>query len=285
MKKIDAHNLYRLGQMLSKLSSIEYWDFAGEATTLSAAGDIYLRCHHELSSFLLLNPFNLKMTHKSGSALLKAIDTALQVCRAEEDKEKKIGYEAAGPVTAKLREFETLLRAEIADLNVYLVEQKKAFDTATIVFWGENAFPSELSVLGDAAIQDARSAMRCIAFELPTAAAFHLHRLNETVLGAYWDAVTGMPRPKNQALGAYIGEIKKMPNHDPFVVSTLDQIRDLHRNPTMHADYTLSTTEEAIALFGIVSSVISYMLASIPQKKVEQNALSEIVAAMLPSRA
>lgn len=263
MKKIDPHSLYRLGQTLAKLSTVEWWDANGAASTVGYALNVYMRANVELEQFLKSNPFNLRMTSRSGDVLSQQLTASIKLCIAEEDKDKKVPYETAGPVETKLREFETLLRAEAADLNVYLVEQKQALDTSTIVFSGETAFSRGLSDLGDHVLQDARSAMRCIAFELPTAAAFHLHRINEAVLGIYWDTVVSADRPKNPTLGTYISELRKRTDHDPLIVSVLDQIRALHRNPTMHADYTLLDVEEAISLFGIVSSAIRYMLQEI----------------------
>ncbi len=47
------------------------------------------------------------------------------------------------------------------------------------------------------------------------------------------------------------------------VLSCLQQIKDLHRNPLMHPEETL-TLEEAISLFGICQSAISAMLKEIP---------------------
>lgn len=266
MKRIDTYILFRLGGAVSKLKSIDYWGFDGKVISHSEAASIYQAAHTEIMAFLAFGPFPLKMTSIAGRALIKELDRASKACRDEEKKDLELTYEIGQPVNGRLTEFETLLRAELANANVYAVDKKQAFDTETIIFFGESAFPARMAELGEHVIQDAKSAMRCIAFELPTAAAFHLHRLNEVVLGLYWDHVTEKPRPKNPTLGAYIAELKKEANPDENVLSALDQIRGLHRNPTMHADYTYATTEEAIALFGIVASAISYMLSTIPPK-------------------
>lgn len=266
MKRIDTYILFRLGSAVSKLKSIDYWGFDSKVMTHSEAAAIYQAAHTEILAFLAFGPLPLKMTSIAGRALVKELDRASKACRDEDKKDLELTYEIGQPVNARLTEFETLLRAELANANVYAVDKKQAFDTEVIIFFGEAAFPARMAELGDHVVQDAKSAMRCIAFELPTAAAFHLHRLNEVVVGLYWDHVTQKPRPKNPTLGAYITELKKEAKPDENVLSALDQIRGLHRNPTMHADYTYATTEEAIALFGIVSSAISYMLSAIPPK-------------------
>lgn len=263
MKRIDAYSLFRLGQVMSRLSTVEWYDGRGKASTVEAATEIYVRANSELTSFLKLNTYNMKLTQRTGQALLDQVKIALTACFAQEDKEKKVPYDIASPVEVKLRDFETILRAEVANGNLYMVDQKQAFDTAKIIFSGESAFSPLLLEYGDVVIEDARSAMRCIAFELPTAAAFHLHRLNEAVLGIYWDTVKAEERPKVQTLGSYLAELKKDPNHDKLITAALDQIRSIHRNPTMHADHTLVKVDEAIALFGIVSSAVSYMLQAV----------------------
>jgi len=71
-------------------------------------------------------------------------------------------------------------------------------------------FSDSLSLKVPSAIDDLKQAMRCIAFELPTAAGFHLHRANESVLRCYWDSVTGgKARPKNGNMGIYLHELRK----------------------------------------------------------------------------
>src|SRR5262249_26090162 len=67
---------------------------------------------------------------------------------------------------------------------------------------GSVAFPTDMGTKVPASIADAQQAMKCIVFELPTAAGFHLHRANESVLRCYWDAVTkGQPPPRRPQYG------------------------------------------------------------------------------------
>jgi len=47
------------------------------------------------------------------------------------------------------------------------------------------------------------------------------------------------------------------------LLASLQQIKDLHRNPLAHPEETL-TLEEAVGLFGIVQSAINAMLKEIP---------------------
>ena len=74
--------------------------------------------------------------------------------------------------------------------------------------------------------------MRCIAFEVPIAAGFHLHRGNESVLRVYWDHVTGgEKRPKEHNMGVYHRELNKLDKGNQSVRAHLQSITDFHRNP------------------------------------------------------
>jgi hypothetical protein len=130
-------------------------------------------------------------------------------------------------------------------------------------------FHPELASKVPSTIFDANQAGRCIAFDLPTAAAFHMHRVNEEVLRIYYDTVTNnKPRPERRNIGAYIDAMK---NHHVQVAlpsakgvySVLTMIKDHHRNPVIHPDDRLENVEEAIDLLGIIRSALGLMLREI----------------------
>ena len=65
--------------------------------------------------------------------------------------------------------------------------------------------------------------------------------------------------------GAYI-RILRTKGADEKVIASLDQIRELHRNPVMHPEETLSS-DEATTLFGIAQSAILAMVNAIPRHR------------------
>ncbi len=168
-------------------------------------------------------------------------------------------------IQAAYIKFETIFISELQSLTSYLVAKKSGFDTATMVFAGSSFFSAELKLKVPAALPDLDQAMKCIAFEVPTAAGFHLHRANEIVLRAYWDSVTGKaPPPKERNMGRYLDELNKKEAGNPSVRAHLKSIKDFHRNPMMHPEQSLESVDQAIDLMSAIRCAIGYMLKEIP---------------------
>jgi hypothetical protein len=134
--------------------------------------------------------------------------------------------------------------------------RKRGYDTTDLIERGAVLFPDDL---------DIEQGARCLAFELPTAAGFHFHRANESVLHRYYDAVTnGKPRLSGWNIGEYLAAFKAHQVGDPLVLSALKDLKDLHRNPLIHPEHTLESVDQAIALLGSIQCVVVYMLKAIP---------------------
>lgn len=73
----------------------------------------------------------------------------------------------------------------------------------------------------------------------------------------------GQAPPKVRSIGAYVRAIRKAGCGDEKILATLEQIRDLHRNPLIHPEF-LATTEQAVTMLGIVRSAIEPMLEQLP---------------------
>ena len=50
---------------------------------------------------------------------------------------------------------------------------------------------------------------------------------------------------------------------DQKIFGALAALKDFHRNPVLHPDDRLDSIEDAIALLGVVHTVIAYMLTAI----------------------
>jgi hypothetical protein len=123
--------------------------------------------------------------------------------------------------------------AELAIMPVYLIDQKGAYDTDRLVVSGELLFPVELSNKVPDSIEDIRQATKCLAFELPSACGFHLHRASEAILRIYFDSLTNSaPRPKSRNIGDYLNELDKLGVGDKQTKSAL---RDLKRSTSQSA--------------------------------------------------
>lgn len=169
------------------------------------------------------------------------------------------------PVQTAYEKFEIILISELQSISSYLVTRKGGFDISSMVDAGHLFFSADLSAKVPGAVPDLNQAMRCIAFEVPTAAGFHLHRANESVLRVYWDHVTNRkPRPKRHNMGVYLDALNKLDAGNESVRAHLKSIKDFHRNPLMHPEQTLDTVDQAIDLMSAVRCAIGYMLKEIP---------------------
>jgi hypothetical protein len=157
------------------------------------------------------------------------------------------------------------LGSELSLLNLYIVSEKGGFNTTNLIANAYLVFPGDLFPKVPEAIPDIQQATRCLAYELPIACGFHLHRANESVLHRYYDAVTGgKSRPTGRNIGDYLQMLRVHGAGEAKIMAALRDLKDLHRNPLIHPEDSLESVEEAISLLGLVRSVMSSMLKEIP---------------------
>ena len=200
---------------------------------------------------------------------------AIQALTQGDNLERSLTFYETYNLSSLYSDFETVLMAEMNVAHTYLVTKKRAFDTGTLIASAEEMLALQISFMFPEAVADIRHAGRCIAFEMGTAAGFHIMRAIELVVRRYWDAVTdGKPRPDRFNIGDYLREMENLGVGAEKTRTILKQIKDLHRNELMHPEMTL-TLDEAIGLFGIAQSAIDSMMKEIPGTQLE---LPETVA-------
>lgn len=210
-------------------------------------------------------PLSLRASQEARDSLLSALNQILQSPDPEQalsEHRPMLSYLASQVVA--------LLIGELSVQNVYYVLPKRAYDINILIEDATKLFsPDIASCLTEIERYDIREAGRSLAFELPTAAAFHLFRVTESVLRRYYRFVThSVPKQKMRNWGAYIKTLRKC-GGDEKILSALEQIKDLHRNPIMHPESQISV-EESFSLVGIVESVISTMIANITRQDIEK---------------
>ena len=158
------------------------------------------------------------------------------------------------------------LASELAVAQAYHVTRKGAFNLALLVLDATAIFSDEVRSEMDPDEQyDIVQAGRCLAFEVPTAAAFHIFRAAESVMRRYYVAVVGtVPAKKLRNWGAYLKNLQSHVAADPKILHSLEQIKDLYRNPIIHPE-TRYTPEEALSLVGLAENLISSMVRAIRQ--------------------
>lgn len=177
------------------------------------------------------------------------------------EDEPAIEYWAVSEIRDAAKEFETVLRTECQIMDTYFVSKKGTHSTKDLV---ENAHyqvpePSR-SKLPDQTKADFDQAGKCIAFDVPTAAAFHLLRGTEAVIRKYYDLI--VPGPKKAPLkmrnwGTYI---KLLNSHgaDANITLLLTHLKDVYRNPVLHPEENYSD-ERAQVLLGVCISAVVLM--------------------------
>lgn len=204
----------------------------------------------------VVNITALSTTKPAAVALLDAMDAVMRSASA--NFQGSIGVDTAYLATEAITKFETILQAELTQLDTYYVVPKGNYSTSSLI---ETADAGLIGVYDEAVVPAAaraeiRSWGRCFAFELPTASGFHILRATEIVVRNYICRLSpDHELPENaRSWGAYVAILKDL-KADERVVHALDQIRDLHRNPLMHPEDVLDL-EGADALYGLAKSVI-----------------------------
>lgn len=279
MLRISGHYLYQIGANLHPLTNLGEHNSRGEARYALSNAQTWLNnviSAHEL--------FRLRACFAKGSELRSAIEQHLSEIQAAVDGEvagsppgdsaaawqQPIGWLTAYWLRTSAQEFETLLAAELSIADLYAVMPKRGFDTTALAERGAEIFPAELVKKVPETGKDAAQAARCLAFELPDAAAFHLHRIAELVMRRYYDVVSsGKPRPERRNIGAYIDALKNAGVKDKKILSALAGLANFHRNPLLHPDETLDSIDDAIALFGAINTIVTYMLKALPPEPLE----------------
>lgn len=121
--------------------------------------------------------------------------------------------------------------------------------------------PGVADSLPDIAQYDFGEAGRCIAFELPTSAAFHILRATESVLRHFYCCVVRQRRVE-QMWGLMVTSLQARRNPPPTpLLDNLDNIRRSFRNPTQHPE-KIYDIQEVQDLFSLCVDVVNRMVTS-----------------------
>ena len=261
MLPIHGYYLYELGTHLHPLAEIEWRN--------AKWGNVFYKLTQakaSLNGLLHESVFKVRASNQEGLELLSSIDAFLNLINIDTQWDDIVPTNILFPIVDKATRFETVFKAELGITPMFYVQPKHNIDIAGYITDGDLSFPESLSRKVPEAIIDAKQAAKCIAFDLPTAAGFHLHRANECVLRKYFDCVAGPDnRPRTANMGDYINKLSELKKGDSFVRAALRDLKDLHRNPLMHPDSHISSIDDALSLLGGVRAVMSQMLKAIPE--------------------
>ncbi|MCJ7545011.1 MAG: hypothetical protein MUP47_10720 [Phycisphaerae bacterium] len=215
-----------------------------------------------------LDDLGLPVTKRAASDL---IDFERKLKEASNDA--KLTTEQAGQLKNIMNSLRLTFEAETTGQFVYLVTDKR-LSLEKILNRVEGLFRAGVyATLPETAQHDFAEAGKLIAFERPTAAAFHLLRGTEDVIRVYYRRYMRKP-PSGKTWGRMTQELRskargKRP--DPGLAQQLDYIRTTYRNPTQHPD-KIYDLDEAQDLFPLCVDVVNRMMVVVDPKGVLANA-------------
>jgi hypothetical protein len=263
MKETDLNIFYHLGSSVGgMLGKIEIgMDLARVAL------DIYWP-KPWLEAFLkqtdeLAKP--LKDARASAQRLLGLVNEIIEHAR-EHNFEGKLTQRQMIDLSDSRDKFVEDFERDCKKLSVFMVTPKAIYDTRQLIENPEEKFsPAVVAVLPPQTIADLKQAGKCLAFEVPTACAFHVCRGTEALILKYYEVLTGHIWPHHQRdWGKYIKELESI-NVPSRITSRLAEIKVMERNPYIHPD-TDVTLEEAPVVFDMCNGVIFWMAQEIQKK-------------------
>jgi hypothetical protein len=259
LKETNLIVFYRLGNALTSLSELERdMDTADQVLHLVEPAEW-------LKAFLRetdakdkdSSPVPMPDSRLSAKSLLKLIDI----------NDQQVRTQILNPLPADrlsaiwhLREtFEKDFEREQHNLSVFTVLPKGIYETRALIENAERKFlRAVLRVLPfPQSIYDLNQAGRCLAFEIPTACAFHTCRATEAVMLRYYELLKGPWTFKKRDWKIYVEQLS-VAGAPAHITRRLEEIRAFDRNPYIHPEQNVNL-DEAPILFELCTGVIFQM--------------------------
>ena len=208
------------------------------------------------SFFEALNEFDLPVTKRAAGPLEK-----FRYELEKSDPQHKLTSDEASRLSKVMNDLRFTLTAETKGNVAFIVTDKRIDVDKLLSSVSALMAPGVFDKLPDIARYDFIEAGKCIAFELPTSAAFHLLRGTEAVLRHYYCSFVRRGRV-DLLWGPMVNSLRsrRSPPSAPLL-DNLDNIRRSFRNPTQHPD-KIYDIHEVQDLFGLCVDVVNRMAAS-----------------------
>lgn len=177
MIKRSIHGYFWFGTCVRYLQDVSARSFLGEEEDWLVIGNL-------ARFFTYLDNLNLQVT-KIASADLRALYREL----AQLDPELGLSQDQAQSLASEVRSVRNTLEAELRGLEAYVVTPKRMDVDRLLEDISSLLSPHVFNKLPPIAQFDLSESGKCIAFERPTASAFHLLRATEAVLREFYCAI------------------------------------------------------------------------------------------------
>lgn len=258
MRRINAQFFYLLSSSLRPLNTL-----VPDEPILNHFGTLW-EAERELYGYLMNDIIPPSACSNSGWALRRTLKALLD----DPMRSEALSWSEVSDIKSMLVKFENNLEAEYSSKDLFIVSPKGIYSTSDLIDNAEQMFSKEFQERMPQAIRDIKEAGRCIAFEVPTAAAFHIFRAVESVAKDYVLVMRGTgptDKEKRGGIGRFVTILNEN-GADERVTSALSQLAKLHRNPTMHPQMFIEKSE-VLGTLGMAQSVIQGMIADMEKKQ------------------
>lgn len=174
--------------------------------------------------------------------------------------EDRLNDDQAQRLKEIIKDLRLILTAETSGKFAFTVTEKR-IDVEKLLSDVKSLMPTGVfEAISNFAKYDFEQAGRAIAFELPTAAAFHLLRGTEAVLREFYCSIVKQKRVKQLLWGDMINSLESRRAPPPTEITyLLRHIKDSFRNPTQHPE-KIYEIDEVQNLFSLCTDAISRMI-------------------------
>ncbi|MCH8823689.1 MAG: hypothetical protein IH984_09305 [Planctomycetes bacterium] len=201
--------------------------------------------------FESIKEFDLQVTNRASWDLWNILEEM-----KTKDPDTTLTEDEAKALRKAITNTRNTLEAEIKGLEAYVVTPKRLDVKRLMDDPGSLLAPKVFGKLPSIAQFDLAEAAKCIAFERPTAAAFHILRATEDVLRDFYKTLARQKRVKLM-WGLMVSDLKKRKKAEKHQVllAHLDHIRLAFRNPTQHPEATYDIHEVQDLWGGCVEAI------------------------------
>ncbi len=184
----------------------------------------------------------------------------IQTTLSQEPNDSRLTEAQASQLSDIMNRLRITCDSEIGELTAFIVTPKRLAVSQLLDDVESLLGPNVYSLLPQIAQADLDQAGKCIAFECPTAAAFHLLRGTESVLRAFYFKLVHQKRARVLTWGNIIQDLKtrRKAQQHKVPLQNLENIKNSFRNPTQHPELVYDI-HEVQDLWGLCVDVINRM--------------------------
>jgi hypothetical protein len=260
MYRIDPFLFCNLGRVLARLEQIKPKDeLGGEGRALEEAQSELEPVVQDLGYHSIPVTRSAEWAKRLHEILIGLLE------REKASPREFVGGDSVVALRTSVRRLTDELSYDLAEVPFFYVSPKGIYSTMRLLEHATDLFPKEVLDRIPEVVDDWREAGRCLALDLPTAAAFHIFRVVEVVSKKYATTFKGKKlEPTERGLGGHLRVLGKT-TANKKVIKSLDHFRESHRNPPSH-ETGLLTEVEVFLTFSVAQWLIQAMVADMERK-------------------